>query len=465
MLIVPLHKRPDWAHFPAITLLIFLANLVVYFELQSEDLALEEAAAAFWHEQLRDTESPAYMAYLEQTQPDLVDAVQAADEQTRPELIRQLINQSPAFQTWLANDHSQWPRRTFRDWQADRATYEQMLSHSSTLSWRLPMIDPSVSQWLGHMFLHADAFHLLGNMLFLVLLGVLVEAVLPTLIYALSYLVCGLVAAALMMWSSDTSIGGMVGASGAIAGLMGLYAVLWGRRKVRFFYWALVYFDYGRLPAWVLLPIWLGWELLMAFGNDGSAVAYEAHAGGLVAGAALGWLWTRLGWIDTTYLDDNATGEEALDLVQQARNALTQAHPARAVEHLETHIASHPCDVEAWRLLLRTTALKPTDPALHDVMERLALIECRDEPWDAMVADCFQAYLQACQRSKPRLSGKATLALARRFVRSNHLAPAMLLVTAMQSRNRDHPAVKGLRRALTVKLDALDRADEANAFR
>jgi hypothetical protein len=127
----------------------------------------------------------------------------------------------------------------------------------------------------------------------------------------------GASAAALAWRWGEPSAG--LGASGAIAGLMGAYCVLWGRRKVRFFYWFFVVFDYVRAPAIWLLPAWLGWELFQMVVFSDAGVGFEAHAGGLVSGAALAFALKHVGGgLDRSRLDlaediDAARPERQLD--------------------------------------------------------------------------------------------------------------------------------------------------------
>lgn len=139
----------------------------------------------------------------------------------------------------------------------------------------------------SHQFLHGGPGHLLGNMLMLFLLGFTVEHALGGGRYLLSYLLCGALAALLfaVIHAGDTSP--LIGASGAISGLMGMYLTIFGLQKIRFFFFVGVYFDYFRAPALVLLPVWLGKEIYEHMADDGSRVAYLAHAGGLIAGAGL----------------------------------------------------------------------------------------------------------------------------------------------------------------------------------
>ncbi|GAC1440228.1 MAG: rhomboid family intramembrane serine protease [Mycobacteriales bacterium] len=144
---------------------------------------------------------------------------------------------------------------------------------------------------LTAMFLHGGWLHLLGNMLFLYVFGNNVEDRLGRLKYLLFYLVCGYAATYGFSLFQPGSIEPLVGASGAIAGVLGAYIVLFPRAKV----WSLLTFLFFlpvRLPAWIVLGSWFVLQYLYFRGAGlaaGSGVAYGAHVIGFVVGAALVW--------------------------------------------------------------------------------------------------------------------------------------------------------------------------------
>ena len=145
---------------------------------------------------------------------------------------------------------------------------------------------------LYSMFLHAGWLHLLGNMLFLVVFGNNVEDRFRRLPYLVFYLFCGYVAAYGFALAYRTSADPLIGASGAIAGVLGAYLVLFPRAKV----WSLVPFLFFiplRIPAWLVLGSWfiLQWVYSAGYAASGAgSVAYLAHVFGFLAGAIIGLL-------------------------------------------------------------------------------------------------------------------------------------------------------------------------------
>jgi membrane associated rhomboid family serine protease len=151
---------------------------------------------------------------------------------------------------------------------------------------------------LTHQFLHGDILHLGSNMLFLWIFGDNLEDALGHWKFLGFYLLSGLGAAALQYGADPQSMIPMVGASGAIAGVLGGYLLLYPRARIDLFLFLIVIFRIIPMPAWLVLGTWFGLQILGGVGEpgDGGGVAYWAHAGGFIAGLVLIWpLWQRLG--------------------------------------------------------------------------------------------------------------------------------------------------------------------------
>ncbi|MFN7222778.1 MAG: rhomboid family intramembrane serine protease [Paracoccaceae bacterium] len=149
-----------------------------------------------------------------------------------------------------------------------------------------------------HMFLHGGWMHLLGNMLFLFVFGDNMEDEMGHFGFALFYLAAGLAAVGLQYVADPNSEIPMVGASGAIAGVMGGYLLLFPRARVDVLIIIVIFFRVFPIPAWIVLGVWFGLQLFNGAVTpiDGGGVAYWAHAGGFIAGVALTLsVWLRRG--------------------------------------------------------------------------------------------------------------------------------------------------------------------------
>jgi membrane associated rhomboid family serine protease len=147
---------------------------------------------------------------------------------------------------------------------------------------------------LTSMFLHGGWFHIIGNMWFLWIFGNNVEDAMGHTRFLVFYLLCGLAAAALQVFSDPASAIPMVGASGAIGGVMGAYVVLYPRVSVHMLVVLGFYVTTFAVPAIFMLGYWFVVQLLsgwLSFGQEGGGVAFWAHVGGFAAGAVLVFLF------------------------------------------------------------------------------------------------------------------------------------------------------------------------------
>jgi len=152
-----------------------------------------------------------------------------------------------------------------------------------------------------HMFLHGSWMHLLGNMWFLWLFGNNIEDSMGHVRFLIFYLLCGLAAAFAQITTSPDAAIPMVGASGAISGVMGGYLLLYPNVRVYTLVPLGFFITSLALPAWVMLGYWFVIQFfsgLVSFGGEMGGVAFWAHVGGFVAGIALIKLFARGNYID-----------------------------------------------------------------------------------------------------------------------------------------------------------------------
>jgi membrane associated rhomboid family serine protease len=143
------------------------------------------------------------------------------------------------------------------------------------------------------MFLHGGWLHIAGNMLFLWIFGNNIEDAMGRPRFVVFYLLCG-VAAALSQWLTDVSSQvPNIGASGAIAGVLGGYLLLYPRSKVATLLFLVVFFTILQVPAWAVLGFWFALQLVDSSVGEAGGVAYFAHVGGFIAGLALVRLFAR----------------------------------------------------------------------------------------------------------------------------------------------------------------------------
>jgi rhomboid family protein len=198
-------------------------------------------------------------------------------------------------------DHNPSERTPFATWALIAANIGVFLAYASQLGderalyalfWDWGLVPAKISAGMGYagfvtsMFLHGGIMHLAGNMLFLWIFGDNLEDRLGHVGFVLFYLAAGFGAALLQIAAAPASLVPMVGASGAIAGVMGGYLLLFPRARVDVLVIFVVFFRVVALPAWAMLGLWFALQLFQGMTSpaDSGGVAYWAHAGGFLVG-------------------------------------------------------------------------------------------------------------------------------------------------------------------------------------
>jgi membrane associated rhomboid family serine protease len=246
--------------------------------------------------------------------------------------------------------------------------------------------DIHVQTFITYQFAHVGWGHLLGNLFILFLAGPFVEDVWGRPLYAMFYVSAGIVAALMFAARYPTLDVPLVGASGAIAGVMGAFLVRYWNTKIKFFYW-LFFFMVGTFeaPAWLMLPLWFVKELTFAQAMDtvapgeaGGGVAFWAHvwgfAFGVVVACAIAYFRIEERFIhrkieSKVTLVENTAIEKAAAIAEGG-----DRDGAKAALKLE--LASHPENVDAaislWNLCFQDGDVTASMPYMLSAIRRAA---------------------------------------------------------------------------------------------
>ncbi|MDX1341768.1 MAG: rhomboid family intramembrane serine protease [Reinekea sp.] len=330
MLIVPTEKRFDWQHAPVVLIAIVLLNVLVFLLYQSKDG--EKAYAAmepFIELGYIDKEWALYQAYLhkENRQEDLADVEYYRDEEDNWTVAQYMLMDADYFQYVKRNARNEFSFDEYDAWLTRRTDIQTTFDSMSANALGLKATDVSVTTLLTHQFLHGGVGHIFGNMIFLIVFGFAVEAAIGHLRFLVFYLIGGIcagMAQVVMNLGSDVPL---VGASGAISGVMAMYLAVFRLKKIEFFYWAFFFVGYFRAPALLILPFYIGKELYSYYTMEDSNVAFMAHAGGFVGGSVLigiALMWNR-NILNDDYIEQDqsySSRDKALADIYQAIEAL-----------------------------------------------------------------------------------------------------------------------------------------------
>jgi tetratricopeptide (TPR) repeat protein len=231
-----------------------------------------------------------------------------------------------------------------------------------------------------------------------------------------------------------------LGASGAVSALMGMYAVMYRLRRIRFFYQLFFYFNYVTAPALLLLPAWVANELLQHL-VGGQGIAYMAHLGGLLAGAALMACAMALGRVKTP---EAVASEQAADNVDFDRHVAAARRLGAAMKfeaataEWRAAAALRPGDTDTLRAWFNTARLQPAGEDFHHAARRIFRLAATDPDTLDLQHTSYRTYLD---HAKPgaRLKPDDMARLARRFTRARQFQDADKLCRVLLKTAPDHP--------------------------
>ncbi|HEY8568739.1 rhomboid family intramembrane serine protease [Microbulbifer sp.] len=440
MLIIPIQNKPDWRRPPLVCFALVLVNLLVFVLYQSGDEARWQSAEEYYFSsELPALEEARFYEYVDTEKPEWRTLAQGAGE----EFIYEQLLWSREFHHWLlarleAEGQPQWLQQ--------RQEFAELRDSLSNFAYGLTPANPTLKGLFGHMFLHGGWDHLLGNMVFLLLFGLSVELALGAAWFIGLYLFGGLAAAALHMGVEAGSLMPVIGASGAVSAVMGMFVAVYGIRRLRFFYTLGFAFGEFTAPALLVLPLWLGKEVFgYFFGSDN--IAYWAHFGGLVAGFACTLLLIRLRPSREIHVEEDlppTPAQMALARIESLQNSgkLLEASQAAASAQRQ-----HPESLPLIYKSIELTALAPESEAHHRAW--LALFALAKQPGQdfAPVAKGIEEYLQKVKVPRALNLG-VCLVLAQRAAAEKRWELVETLLLRLQEKAYRHPLMARLANGL-----------------
>jgi len=440
---IPLENRPSWRNPPWMTVLLILLNMIVFWGPQrSEEKGQERAAGYYVDSALPELELPPFVDWLDKTDPKRgkVARRMLRHEEAYPQLLEGLQHDRKFLAKLQADEIITPSNPRYGEWKHERLQYEAMLPAPFTERWAQDYGTDAESRpwtWLTAAFLHGSTGHLLGNMLFLFLFGFSVELALGRGTYLTFYLLGAIGASALAGWAYAGKGTYGLGASGAISALMGMYAVMYRLRRIRFFYQLFFYFNYVTAPALLLLPAWIVNELMQHW-LGGQGIAYMAHLGGLLTGAALmaGALMLR-----RVHAPEAATAPEPdrfEEHVAAARKYGAAMKFECACAAWRAAAALRPGDTDTLRAWFNTARLQPASEDFHQAARRIFRLPATEPDTLALQHASYKTYLDQA-RPGARLKPDDMARLARRFSRIRQFEDADRLCAILLKTAPEHP--------------------------
>jgi len=233
------------------------------------------------------------------------------------------------------------------------AEYAKLSANSISQQYAFIPAQPRAITYLTANFLHGGWLHLIGNMWFLWLAGFVLEDVWGRWLYSVFYLISGAAALQFHAWTNPTSMTPALGASGAVAALMGAFLVRFPKMKIEMAWLFMFKLHRFKVAAYWLLPMWLALEIFYgSLMGSSSGVAHWAHVGGFLFGAlaALAIQHSGLEHKANQAIEEQLSWTADPDL-GQASEMMEHGQLDEGIIVLTNHVAAKPGSLDAWSLL------------------------------------------------------------------------------------------------------------------
>ncbi len=460
MLIPVAHEDLRGRRWPYVTIVIIVLNVVVFLfshsQLQEDSRKMAEVKI---HIVLLEATRPGV-----QTTPEVDRVVQSFQRENAQLYQRMRESNRPLIDLWDIQMHDWTPEQANTE-MANLAQRLDNLQHDSALGRYAFFPDrPSPSTLVTALFLHGGWLHLIFNMWFFWLAGTVLEDAWGRVVYPIVYMVGGVVSLLAHAALFPHSLVPVIGASGAIAGLIGAFLVRFPKTRIRmmFLLWLglrpHVYKFYAR--AYVVLPLWLLSQVFWALlAGPGSGVAYWAHVGGFCfgIGAALLLRVTGIEHAMDTAIEQKVSWTADPGIVE-ATELIAQNQPAPAIAALKQTLQQRPDCVEAHELLLPAHEKLQDYPAQKEDLGMLCRLHTQSGEMKLAVA----AYDQFVNLGGESLPKDIWMELCRRMEDQQNWPRA---AEEYEKLARAHPthrvSVQALLAAARIQLKRLNRPDEA----
>lgn len=437
MLVVPISSRTNKKEISYVSILLILVNCFVFFFLQRNDnRAYFEAYNYYENSGLAATELKAYLHTFQYGDNEIATILKTPESRAQKS---RAMSQDNSFQYRLYNDLIIRPEDTgYSQWREKRHKFKLLLNKVVSKKYGYSPVEKNYLGFFTCMFLHGGVMHLVGNMVFLWLVGSLLELAIGPVFFLAGYLITGVCASALFGVIYPLSPGPLVGASGAIAGLMSAYSIFFWRQKIRVFYSFGFYFNYATVPALALLPFWLANEFLQLFLNQFSRVAYVAHIGGLLSGGLLAELHLLLrgNRAEDLFTEEKQQNklEQLLDNGKKKLAALEMEGAKNDMEEILSLVPDHPT---ALRALFNINKINSQSAAFHQSAGKLlsSLMNRNDDEFRQIVEE----YRRLSR--EPQLSDKMLAKLITICLKENCLKETSNYLTALIKQAPGFPGI------------------------
>lgn len=446
MLIVPLSGRLSLRNPPFATIAVIVINCFVFFFIQAGDGKIYgEASDYYLKSGLAQIETKAYEQYREhgavmELSPDEVNKHPYPQDELMSRMA--LMQQDRGYVAGLEKGQVITPgKEIYPSWKDKRDHFDAVLSKTTIMGHGFRPAYGTIESALTYMFLHGGSMHLLGNMIFLWLAGCVIELAWGRIVYLVFYILGGLFAVGLFCLAYMSSTAPLVGASGAIAALMGGYAVLYGKRKIKVFYSLGFYFNYTMVPGFVILGLWIGNEVFQLMFGSESQVAYVAHIGGFSGGALMAFVNQKLFGRSSGKAFEPEREERIASLLDDGLKKVEILDISGARPIFEQVLSIDSNNRTALTQLFHIDKMGGSPEKFHASARKLLFLLVRDKHAHNEVKEIYQEYIR--KSVNPGIPSGLLFSIVSYFASTGHVEEAEKIIGMLLSKSPDLPKIPG----------------------
>ena len=459
------HENMQSRRWPVITIALIVLNLVAFlgthYTMEQQD---PQAAAVRAHILMLAAMHP------EVTLPDNVKSFVDAYKLKHPGVWKQASDPNREVEDgWDAKMRlMEEPAQFQREMDSLALQYQTESDESLVGKYAFVPAHPRPISYLTANFLHTGWLHLIGNMWFLWLAGLILEDTWGRGVYLAFYLIAGAFALQVHAWFNPDSMVPTIGASGAVAALMGAFLCRFPKTKVQMlwiggllrFYRAKKFtaYAYWLLPLWVMMEVFSG----SLFGQ-GSSVAHWAHVGGFVFGmcVALGLRYSGLEQRTTDAVESKDSSWQGDPSIERAADAMDQGKLDDALSALQSAIAAKPDSLGAYTLLQQVYWRKNNLPAYHDAMIKVCQLQIKAQEQES----AWHSYEEYSNSGGDAMPATTLLELCRIVENRQEFSAAVAEYEKLAAKHpTERPGLLALIAAGRISLKKLNKPSEALKF-
>ncbi len=440
MLVVPVTGKISWKNPPFVTIGLILVNCLVFFLFQLNDTAgFYKAKNYYLSSGLARLEVSRYLKYKNHKDSEFSPKNKKPGKKNIGRGVKEMEADSKFIEKLKSDKIITKNDPEYGRWRALRTRYEKMLSHVVFLKYGFIPAHKTALTAFTCMFLHGGFGHLLGNMIFLWLIGCMLEIGCGRLFCLSAYVVSGFAAVTFFGFIYNHSTVPLVGASGAIAGFMGAFTIVYGRSMIKVFYSLGFYFNYVKFRGIVLFPIWLGNEFFQLYFGSHSNVAYVAHIGGLIIGALLGYLDLKFFGLKNKALFKDDPEDEISPMIEKALRYIGELEMEKARQLLEQVLEKAPDNHVALLHLFNIDKIDPENRKFHSSAINLLNYYSRTRETHADAYNIYKEYTGLARH--PKLPPNLYLKLSSAFSNIGHIKISEQILFMLIKKKPDLPGI------------------------